>query len=44
MNIHLNNEGQECKTGPIRGQILLREKENGEVKEVNIVGLFYILL
>jgi hypothetical protein len=23
MNIHLNNEGQECKTGPVRGRVLV---------------------
>jgi hypothetical protein len=23
MNIHLNNEGQECKTAPVRGKVLV---------------------
>jgi hypothetical protein len=34
MKIHLNNEGQECKTGPARGRVLgERERVNGEGKE-----------
>jgi hypothetical protein len=33
MNMQLNNEGQKCKTGPVRGRVLLEgERVNGEGK------------
>jgi hypothetical protein len=31
MNIHLNNKGQECKKGPVKGKILMGGK--GEMEK-----------
>jgi hypothetical protein len=34
MNIYLNNEGQECKTGPVRRTVLVgRGRVSGEGKK-----------
>jgi hypothetical protein len=30
MNRHLNNEGQECKTGHVKGRVLVEEKKEGK--------------
>jgi hypothetical protein len=45
MNIHLNNEGQECKTVPVRGRVLGGGGEGIErVRVVNKVSVLYMLV
>jgi hypothetical protein len=34
MKIHLNNEGQKCKTGPVRGRVPVGG--GGETERINV--------
>jgi hypothetical protein len=39
MNMHLNNTGQECKTRPVQGQVLVRV-ERGMEKSMYFTYLY----
>jgi hypothetical protein len=45
MNIHLNNEEQECKTGPVMKWVLVWGKSEWKGKrEVKVVNVLYMLV